>query len=70
METIQTEIAEVNRRLDRFWDFLEMVGDLMNDITSRVEAHKERKERFDASAAKTESILSQREPLRDDKETI
>ena len=70
LETIESELADVRRRLERLWDLVETTDVDPASTALKIEAHRERQRRLEASAAAATAILSQRRAVRDDVETI
>ena len=70
LETIESELAEVRRRLDRLYNLVETTDLAVDDFKPRIREHRERQERLEASAAEARSMLSERREVLDDVETI
>ena len=70
LETIESELAEVRRRLDRLYNLVETTDLNVDDFKPRIRDHRERQERLEASAAEARSMLSERREVLDDVETI
>ena len=70
LETIDTELEEVKRRLGRIWNAIETSDIDIADASDRVKEHRERKERLEDAAADARAILSQRRAHLDDVKTI
>ena len=70
LETIDSELADVKRRLDRLYNLVETTDLDMADVTPRIRDHRERQERLEASAQEARVILSQRRTVLDDVDTI
>ena len=70
LETIESELAVVRRRLERLWDLVETTDVDPASTALKIEAHRERQRRLEASAAEATAILSQRRTVRDDVEAI
>ena len=70
LETIESELADVRRRLDRLYNLVETTDLDMADVTPRIRDHRERQERLEDSAAAARAILSQRRTVLDDVNTI
>ena len=51
LETIQSELADVRRRLDRLYDLVETTDMEINDFRPRIRDHRERQERLEAAEA-------------------
>ena len=70
METIESELADVKRRLDRLYNLVETTDLDIEDFKPRIRDRRERQERLEASAAEARTMLSQRREVLDDVETI
>ena len=70
LETIESEIADAHRRLERLFDLLETSDDDVANAALRINTHLERQGRLEDSEAEATAILSQRRLVRDDAETI
>ena len=70
LETIDSELVEVKRRLDRLYNLVETTDLDVEDFKPRIRDHRERQERLEASAAEARSMLSERREVLDDVETI
>ena len=70
LETIDTELEEVKRRLGRIWNAIETSDIDISDASDRIKEHRERKERLEDAAADARAILSQRRAYLDDVSTI
>ena len=70
LETIDSELADMKRRLDRLYNLVETTDLDMADVTPRIRDHRERQERLEASAQEARAILSQRRTVLDDVDTI
>ena len=69
LETIETELAEVRRRLDRLYTLVETTDMEMGDILPRIREHKERQERLEVSAEDARALLLERRVVLDDVKT-
>ena len=67
---LETEVAEVRRRLDRVWQVIETSDLDLADATARIKAHRARQERLERAAAETRALLSERRAVLDDVESI
>ena len=63
---LETEVAEVRRRLDRVWQVIETSDLDLADATERIKAHRTRQERLERAAAETRALLSERRVVLDD----
>ena len=70
LETIESELVEVKRRLDRLYNLVETIDLDIEDFKPRIRDHRERQERLEASAAEARSMLSERREVLDNVETI
>ena len=50
LQTIESELADVRRRLDRLYNLVEITDFDMADVTPRIRDHRERQERLEAVA--------------------
>ena len=69
-ETIESELVDVKRRLDRLYNLVETTDLDIDDFKPRIRDHRERQEKLEASAAEARSMLSERREVLDDVETI
>ncbi len=70
LETIDSELTDVRRRLDRLYNLVETTDLDMADVTPRIRDHRERQQRLEISAEEARAILSQRREVLDDVKTI
>ena len=70
LEAIESELAEVRRRLDRLYNLIETTELDMSDVTPRIREHREKQERLEASAEEARATLSDRRERLDDVETV
>ena len=70
LETIEEELADVRRRLDRLYHLLETTELDISDVRPRVREHKERRERLEEAASEARAGLSERRVVLDEVETI
>ena len=70
LETNESELADVRRRLGRLWDIVETTDDVPADMDVRIKTNTERRSRLEASLKEAQSILSQRRSVKNDLETI
>ena len=66
LETIESELADVRRRLGRLWDIVETTDDVPTDADIRIKANTERRSLLEASLKEAQSILSQRKSVKND----
>ena len=70
LQTIESELEDVKRRLGRLYDLAETTDLDIDDFKPRIRDHRERQEKLEASAEEARAILSQRREVLDDVETI
>jgi len=70
LETIESELADVRRRLGRLWDVVETTDDVPADMEIRIKANTERRSLLEASLEEAQSILHQRRSVKNDLEAI
>ena len=70
LETIESELADVRRRLGRLWDIVETTDDVPADMDVRIKANTDRRSLLEASLREARSILSQRRSVKNDLEAI
>ena len=70
LRTIETELADVRRRLDTIYNLVETTVVDMADFTPRIRQHWERQERLEYSAEQAREALAQRRQVLDDVNTI
>ena len=66
LETIDSELADVRRRLDRLYNLVETTDMDIDDFRPRIRDHRERQERLEDSAAEARAILAERRSVLDD----
>ena len=70
LETIEAELEEVKRKLDRIWHFVESTDLDMADASERILEHRHRREQLEAAAEEARDVLGQRRELLDSADTI
>ena len=70
LETIESELVDVKRRLGRLYDLAETTDLDIDDFKPRIREHRDRQERVEATAEETGAMLSQLREVLDDVETI
>ena len=70
LETIESELVDVRRRLDRLYNLVETTDLDIEDFKPRILDHRERQEKLEAYASEARTMLSQRREVLDDVETI
>ena len=70
LETIEAELEEVKRKVDRIWHFVESTDLDMADASERILGHRHRREQLEAAAEEARAVLSERRELLDSADTI
>ncbi len=70
LETVEAELAEVQRKMDRLWHAVESTDLEINDILPRLREHKERQEKLENAAEGARALLSERREVLDDVDAI
>ncbi len=70
LETVEAELEEVKRRLDRIWHFVESTDLDMADASERILEHRHRREQLEAAAEEARTVLAERRELLDSADTI
>ncbi len=70
LETVEAELSDVRRRLERLYNLVETTDMDINDFKPRIRDHRERQERLEATAEGARALLSQRRVVLDDVKTI
>ncbi len=70
LETIEQELVEVRRRLDRIWHVIETSDLEISDATSRIREHRERQEQLEIAAEEARAVLAERRVMLDSADTI
>ena len=70
LQTIEQEIVEVRRRLDRIWHALETTDLDISDASSRIKGHREREEQLEVAAKEARAALLERRTFLDRVDTI
>ena len=70
LETVESELVDVKRRLERLYDLAETTDLSIDDFKPRIRDHRERQEKLETAAAEARAMLSQRREILDDVETI
>ena len=70
LETVEEELADIRRRMDRLWYAVETSDLEINDILPRIRQHKERQERLELAADEARARLKDRRALLDSVEVI
>ncbi len=70
LQTIEAELQEVKRRLDRIWQLIETTDLDVADASERIREHRERKEKLEAAAEEARAAFSERKRTLDEVETI
>ena len=70
LETIEAELEEVKRKLDRIWRFVESTDLDMADASERILEHRHCREQLEAAAEEARAVLVKRRELLDSTDTI
>ncbi|MYD49796.1 MAG: recombinase family protein [Chloroflexi bacterium] len=70
LETAESELADVKRRLDRLYNLAETTDLDVDDFMPRIREHRERQQKLEETAEDARVMLSQRRVVLDDVETI
>ena len=70
LETIEAELGELRRRIDRLWYAVETSDLEINDILPRLRQHQESQQRLETTADDARSTLSEHRAILDSVETI
>ena len=70
LESVEAELAEVRRKMDRLWHAVETSDLEVNDILPRLRQHQESQERLEAAAEETRRSLAERRAVLDSAEVI
>ena len=70
LETAESELADVKRRLDRLYNLAETTDLDIEDFKPRFKDHRERQVKLEVTDAEARAMLSQRRVVLDDVETI
>ena len=70
LETIEAELEEVKRKLDRVWHFVESTDLDMADASERILEHRHRRDQLEAAAEDARAVLAERRELLDSADVI
>ncbi len=70
LETVEHELDEVKRALDRIWRLVETTDLEMSDAADRIREHKQRKEQLEVAAETARRTLEDRRQLLDSEDMI
>ena len=70
LESLEHELAEVKRALDRIWRLIETTDLEMSDAADRIREHKQRKEQLEVAAETARRTLEDRRQLLDSEDMI
>ena len=70
LESVEHELAEVKRALDRIWRLIETTDLEMADAADRIREHKQRKEQLEVAAETARRTLADRRQLLDSEDMI
>ncbi|MDE2684515.1 MAG: recombinase family protein [Chloroflexota bacterium] len=70
LETVEAELEEVKRKLDRIWHFVESTDLDMADASERILQHRHRREQLEAAAEEARVVLTERRELLDSADVV
>ena len=70
LETIEAELEEVRRKMDRLWHIVESSDMEVNDILPRLRVHQERQAQLEESAEEARLVLAERRELLDSADVV
>ncbi len=70
LETVEQELIEVKRRLDRIWQVIETSDLDAADASDRIREHKQRKEQLELAAVEARKVLAERRQLLDSADIV
>ena len=70
LETVEAELEEVRRKLDRIWHFVESTDLDMTDASERILEHRHRREQLEAAAEEARTVLAERRELLDSADVV
>ncbi len=70
LETVESELVDVKRRLERLYDLAETTDLNIDDFKPRIRDHRERQEKLETAAAEARALLSERRAVLDNVDTI
>ena len=70
LETVEEELADIRRKMDRLWHAVESSDLEINDILPRIRQHQERQERLELAGDEARAALQDRRALLDSVEVI
>ena len=70
LETVEQELIEFKRRLDRIWQVIETTDLDAADASDRIREHKQRKEQLELAAVEARKVLAERRQLLDSADVI
>ena len=70
LETIESELVDVKRRLGRLYTLVETTDLDIDDFKPRIREHRERQERLETTAEEARALLLERRVVLDDVKTI
>ena len=70
LESIESELAEESKKLDRIWRFVESTDLDYTDASDRIKQHRERREQLERAAGEARGVLAERRVLLDSADTI
>ena len=70
LETIEAELEEVRRKMDRLWHIVESSDMEVNDILPRLRVHQERQAQLEETAEEARSVLAERREMLDSADVV
>ena len=70
LESLELELAEERKKLDRVWRFVESTDLDFADASERIREHRERQQQLELAAEEARAVLAERRELLDNADTI
>ncbi|MXW26578.1 MAG: hypothetical protein F4Z77_09860 [Dehalococcoidia bacterium] len=70
LESLELELAEERKKLDRVWRFVESTDLDCGDASERIREHRERQQQLELAAEEARAVLAERRDLLDNADTI
>ena len=70
LETIESELKDIRRRLDRIWEMVGSTDSYLTDLPPQIRANRDRQLHLEDSLQEANAVLSQRRAIRHDVATI
>ena len=70
LESIELELAEERRKMERIWRFVESTDLDFADASERIKQHRERQQQLEVAAGEARAVLAERRELLDRADTI